>query len=183
MGAIERLRRQVLDPFGTRLAICNCIHAAQMLHSEDMSAVLCRAINDWLAAEWLDQDDRLRASILVPFSNPELAIKEIERRAGDKRFVQVPMLVMDDMPLGRRFYWPIYRAAERHGLPIGVHAGSSFRHAPTSIGWPSYYIEDYAAQSLAFGSQLLSFVAEGVFATFRRTRSCSWNRASFGFRR
>ena len=24
--------------------------------------------------------------------------------------------------------WPIYAAAERHGLPIGIHAGSAYRH-------------------------------------------------------
>ena len=58
-------------------------------------------------------------------------------RAGDRRFVQVLMLVMGEMPLGRRQYWPIYAAAERHGLPIGIHAGSSYRHPLTPVGWPS----------------------------------------------
>ena len=43
--------------------------------------------------------------------------------------------------------WPIYAAAERHGLPLGIHAGSSYRHSITSLGWPSYYIEDYASHS------------------------------------
>ena len=44
--------------------------------------------------------------------------------------------------------------------------GSSYRHPVTSLGWPSYYVEDYAAQSQGFQTQLGSLVCEGVFAKF-----------------
>ena len=60
------------------------------------------------------------------------------------------MLVMGDMPLGKRAYWPIYAAAERLGLPIGIHAGSNYHNPPTSVGWGSYHIEDYVAQARRF---------------------------------
>ena len=163
---LAALQRDVLDPFGTQIAICNVMHAAQVFHSEDMSAAFCTAVNEWLTREWLDKDARLRGSILVPTESPELAVEEIERRAADKRFVQVLMWAGNEMPLGRRFYWPIYRAAEKHGLTIGVHAGSLYRHAPSSVGWGSYYLEDYVANSGAFESQLLSLVSEGVFAKY-----------------
>jgi len=165
-SSLASLQRDVLDPFGTQIAICNVMHAAQVFHSEDMSAVFCTAINAWVAREWLDKDARLRASILVPTESPELAVEEIERRAADKRFVQVLMWVGNEMPLGKRFYWPIYQAAEKHGLAIGVHAGSLYRHAPSSIGWGSYYLEDYVLNSGAFESQLMSFVTEGVFTKY-----------------
>ena len=168
---IEQIRRQALDGFGTRFAILNCLHAGQVFHSEDMGAAFCRAVNDWLAAEWLDREPRFRASIVVPTQSPELAVEEIERRAGDRRFVQVLMLAGDEMPLGRRHYWPIYRAAEKHGLPIGIHAGSNYRHAPTPGGWPSYYLEDYVSYAGAFESTLLSLVAEGVFVKFPRLKA------------
>jgi predicted TIM-barrel fold metal-dependent hydrolase len=36
----------------------------------------------------------------------------------------------------------------------------------TSLGWPTYYIEDYTAYAQAFQSQLGSLVCEGVFAKF-----------------
>ncbi|HVG51682.1 MAG TPA: amidohydrolase family protein [Xanthobacteraceae bacterium] len=163
---LAAVQRQALDPFGTRYAICNVLHAAQVFHSDDMSAVFCTAVNEWLAKEWLDKDARLRGSILVPTENPDLAVEEIERRAGDNRFVQVLMFAMNEKPLGRRSYWPIYRAAEKHKLPIGIHAGSLYRHAPSSIGWGSYYLEDYVLQSSAFESTVLSMVTEGVFAKF-----------------
>ncbi len=163
---LSLLQRQALDDFGSRFAICNVLHGAQLLHSEDMCAVFCTAINQWIARELLDRDERLRASILVPLENPALAVEEIERCAPDPRFVQVLLYAMGETPLGRRTYWPIYEAAVKHGLPIGVHAGSGYRHPPTSIGWPSYFMEDYVAQSAAFETQLLSFVAEGAFAKF-----------------
>jgi len=162
----QQLCAQTLDAFGTRFAICNVLHGAQVVFSEDLSAALCRAINDWIAAEYLSRDSRLRASIVVPMHSPELAAEEIERCANDPRFVQVLVLVMGELPLGRRQHWPIYRAAERHGLPIGIHAGSSFRHAPTSMGWPSYYLEDYVVQSQGFAGALNSLIVEGVFVEF-----------------
>ncbi len=81
------------------------------------------------------------------------------------------MLAGDEMPLGRRHYWPIYRAAERHGLPIGIHAGSAYRHPPTPGGWPSYYLEDYVSYAGAFESALLSLVAEGVFVKFPKLKA------------
>jgi uncharacterized protein len=160
------LKAQALDAFGSQIAICNVLHGAQLLHSEDMCAVFCTALNKWIARELLDRDPRLRASILIPPENPELAVAEIERCAPDRRFVQVLLYVMGERPLGRRYFWPIYEAAVKHGLPIGVHAGSGYRHPPTSTGWPSYFMEDYVAQSAAFETQLLSFVAEGAFARF-----------------
>ena len=76
---------------------------------------------------WLSRDPRLRASIVIAAHNTELAVAEIERRADDMRFVQVLMLVSGEVTLGRRQLWPIYRLAEKLGLPIGVHAGSAYR--------------------------------------------------------
>ncbi len=166
----ELVRSQALDVFHSRFAICNVLNGAQIMHSEDLSAALCRAINRWLVAEWLDRDPRLRASIVVPVHSAELAAEEIERCAEDPRFVQVLMLALTELPLGRRQNWPIYRAAERHGLPVGIHAGSSFRHPPSALGWPSYYLEDYVSQAPGFAAVLNSLVTEGVFVKFPRLK-------------
>ncbi len=162
----QQLAAQALAPFGTGTAILNCLYGTSALFSDDLQAAFCRALNDWVAHEWLDRDARLRASIVVPLTNAELAVDEIERRAKDSRFVQVLMLVSGEVPLGRRQNWPIYAAAERHHLPIGVHAGSTYRHPTTGMGWPTSFTEDYVNQSVAFQSQLSSLLAEGVFAKF-----------------
>ena len=139
---LATLQTHALDAFGTKYAILNCLYGAQALHHEDMAAAFCGAVNDWIAREWLDRDARLRASIVLPIQNPQNCVKEIEKRAGDKRFVQALVPVMGEMTLGRRYYWPIYEAAERHKLAVGIHAGSTYRFAPASTGWPSYAFED-----------------------------------------
>lgn len=165
-SSLELMQTQALDQFGAGIAICNVLYGGQAVFNADFAAAVCRAVNDWLVKEWLDREPRLRASIVVPFQDPKLAVEEIERRAGDRRFVQVLLLAMAEMPLGRRHYWPIYEAAARHGLTIGIHAGGMSRFAPTYLGWPSYFIEDYAAQSQAMQGQLLSLIYEGVLGKF-----------------
>ncbi len=160
------LQEKALERFGVRYAILNCLWGSQVLFAEDMAAAFCRAVNDWIAAEWLDRDSRLRASIMVPTQNPELAAAEIERRAGDPRFVQVLVLAGLDLPLGRRLNWPIFKAATAHRLPVAVHAGSAYRHPPSSSGWPSFLLEDYVSNTQLFAAQLASLVSEGVFAKF-----------------
>jgi predicted TIM-barrel fold metal-dependent hydrolase len=165
-STLPALQSHILDKLQPRFAICNVLHGAQVMFSEDLSAGLCRGINNWLAAEWLDRDPRLRASIVVPVHSADLAAEEIDRMAPDRRFVQVLMLAMAELPLGRRQNWPIYRAAEQYGLPVGIHAGSSFRHPPSALGWPSYYLEDYVSQAQGFAAALNSLVTEGVFVKF-----------------
>ena len=157
---------QALDAFQSSIAICNCLYGVQLLMSEDMAAAFASAVNDWMVAEFLNKDPRLRASVVIPTQNPEMAVAEIERVASDPRFVSILMLVMDEKPLGRRSYWPIYAAAERHNMPICVHAGSAYKHPVTSVGWPSYYVEDYASQSPAFHNMVSSFICEGVFSEY-----------------
>ena len=164
------LGRQVLDHWGSSVAILNCLYGVQLVFNEDMAAAFARAINSWIAAQWLDRDPRLRASIVVALQNVEYAVDEIERCAADRRFVQILVLAMGEVPLGRRSNWPVFAAAERHGLPIGIHAGSAYRHPVTALGWPTYYVEDYASQSQGFQSQTASLISEGVFAKFPKLK-------------
>src|SRR5207237_3402103 len=93
---LDLLRRQALERFDISIAICNCLYGVQLLFSEDMAAGFARAVNDYIAREWLDREPRLRASIVIPVQNAEMAVDEIERCAKDKRFVQVLMLAMGD---------------------------------------------------------------------------------------
>ena len=165
-GTVEALRAQALDSFGTDRAILNPLYGVQLVFNADMARAFTRALNDWTRAEWLDRDERLRASIVLPMHGPEAAVEEIERLAPDPRFVGVLALVMGEVPLGRRQWWPVYEACVRHGLPFGIHAGSSYRHPQTSVGWTSWYLEEYAANQQAFQSTLASLITEGVLSKF-----------------
>jgi predicted TIM-barrel fold metal-dependent hydrolase len=165
-ATLARLTGQVFGQWHADSAICNCLYGVELLFSEDMAAAFARALNDWIAKEWLDRDPRLRASIVLPTQNIELAVDEVERCAKDRRFVQILLLAMQESPLGRRHWWPLYAAAVRHRLPIAIHPGSTYRHSLTSLGWPTYYIEDYASYAQAFQSQVASLISEGAFAKF-----------------
>jgi hypothetical protein len=164
------MQRHALDAFGIGLAICNPLTGGQVAVSETMGAAICSAVNDWIVEHWLNQDTRLRASIVVPPQAPMLAVEEIERLAGDRRFVQVLMPAACEMMLGRSYYWPIYEAAAKYDLPIGLHAGSMYRYAPTSTGWPSHFLHDYVANSQLFEDQLLSLISNGVFNRYPHLR-------------
>lgn len=167
---VETVRSLALDPFGTDIAICNCLYGAQAVYNADLAVALCRAMNEWLKEDYLSKDERLRGSIVLPVQHPEKAAQEIERLASDRRFVQASMLAMGDTPLGRRYLWPIYAAAEKHGFPIGIHAVTAYRYAPWTNGWPSYHLEDQIAQSVGIQTQLLSMITEGVFEEFPKLK-------------
>jgi uncharacterized protein len=164
--SLSDMQRDALDRFGIGIAICNPLTGGQVAVSETMGASICSAVNDWIREHWLDKDSRLRASIVVPPQSPTLAVEEIERLADDKRFVQVLMPAACELMLGRSYYWPIYEAAHRHNMPVGIHAGSMYRYAPTATGWPSHYLQDYISNNHLFEGQLLSLVSNGVFAKF-----------------
>lgn len=169
-GSVELARAQALEPFGTGIGILNPLFGAPALHNVDMAAALCRATNDWVAKEWLDAEPRLRAGILVPVDDAALAVAEIERRAADRRFVQVLLFGAAETLLGRRVNWPIFEAAERHGLPVALQVTSSTRFSPSANGWPTYLIEDHVNFAQTFQSQLLSMMSEGVFNKFPKLK-------------
>jgi hypothetical protein len=168
--SVDLLRQQLLDPWETRFAVLNCGLDVPAIHNDDWAAAMSRGVNEWLRAEWLAEEPRLRGSIVVPAQNPELAAAEIDRVGSDPRFVQVVLPVRSESPLGKRRYWPIYDAAQRNGLAIGIYPGGASGNPITPAGWPSYYLEDYVGFAQAFQGTLLSLVSEGVFSKFPELR-------------
>lgn len=165
-SSLAFMREQLLDPLGVSVGILNCLHAGANQLDAELGAALCQAVNEWQVAEWLEPEPRLRASIVMPFDAGDLAAAEIDRAGGKAGFVQALMLVRTLEPMGRRRYWPIYEACERHGLPLGMHFGGYGGHPISSSGWPSFYLEDHTAMAMAFQTQLVSLVFEGVFERF-----------------
>jgi predicted TIM-barrel fold metal-dependent hydrolase len=168
-SSLAFLREQLLDPLGVGFGVLNCLHPGATQMDVELGAALCRAVNDWQVADWLEPEPRLRASIVLPFDDAQLSVAEIERvRSGPAAsgFVQALVLVRTLEPLGRRRYWPLYEACERHGLPLGIHFGGYAGHPITSSGWPSFYLEDHTGMAMAFQAQLVSLVFEGVFERF-----------------
>jgi predicted TIM-barrel fold metal-dependent hydrolase len=163
---LEFMREQLLDAYPIDYAVLNCLYRAAEQRNDLYGAALARAVNEWQVEHWLERDPRLRASITVPFESPALAAAEIDRAAAHPGFVQVLLFPRTRQPLGRRHYWPIYEAAGRAGLPVGIHAASTTPGPITPAGWPSYYIEDHTALSVAFQAQVISLIMEGAFDRF-----------------
>jgi uncharacterized protein len=165
-SSLAFLREQLLDPLGISFGILNHLGTGGGQQDGELGAALCRAVNDWQVAEWLEPEPRLRASIVLPYDEGELSAAEIDRVAGHPGFVQALTLVRTLEPLGRRRYWPIFEACERHGLPLGIHFGGYAGHPISASGWPSFYLEDHTGMAMAFQAQVVSLVFEGVLERF-----------------
>jgi predicted TIM-barrel fold metal-dependent hydrolase len=159
---IGLVQQQLLDEYGIDHAVLNPLQGQVWAgEAPDLAAALCRALNDWVAEEWLDRDARFLGSICPPFEHPELAVAEIERVAADERFVQVLLPTTPELPLGDRRYWPVLQAAADAGLPVALHTGGQEQHR--GAGWPSYYLEMHVWNGNTMAMQMLSMICSGVF--------------------
>jgi predicted TIM-barrel fold metal-dependent hydrolase len=130
-----------------------------------MESAIARALNDWMAERWLAADDRFRGSVRVSPRDPEAAVAEIERWAGDPRMVQVAVPLQAHAPYGQAQYLPVWEAAARHGLPVAVQMdlGSSIEYWPTPVGFPRGFPEYATLVSYNATYHLVNLVVEGVF--------------------
>jgi uncharacterized protein len=161
------MAHQLLDAWGHTYAILNP-HDQNVLGTQtgEYAGALTRALNDAVIEDWLGHDARFYASICVPQNDGDLAVAEIERLAGHPRFVQVLIPLITREPVGSRRYWPLFDAAEQHGLPVAMHVAGWSGHPMTGAGWPSFYFENHFGFQQAFENQVISLVAEGVFDRF-----------------
>jgi predicted TIM-barrel fold metal-dependent hydrolase len=160
---VTLVQEHILDPWDVERAILNCYYPIDFGHP-DVSVAFASAVNDWLAAEWLDRDDRLRASLVLPGQDPAAMIREIERLGGHPGFVQALLPVRSGRMYGSRPFHPVFEAIARNDLVAGIHwGGLNNQNPPTPSGWPSWFIEEYVAEQQVFSAQLTSLVAEGVF--------------------
>ncbi len=169
-SGLTALQQQVLDSQGVDAGILTCTYAAESIHNPDAAAAMAAAVNDWLVAEWLEREPRLRGTLVLPSTQPDLAAREIDRLGDHPGVVQVFLPVRSEAPYGNRRYHPIFAAAARHNLVVGIHFGGSPGNPPTPSGWPSYYLEEYVDMMTIFQSQVLSLIAEGVFERFPTLR-------------
>lgn len=158
------LREQLLDGLNVETGVMiptsvGCSNERNL----DFGAALASAVNRWQIAFWCEPEPRLRGSVLVALENPDEAVKEIERWAGDRRFVQVWMPPRTLEPLGRRRYRRVLAAAAANGFPVALHLGGTNGHSSTSSGWPSFYHEEHHSYIQSMEAIATSMIVEGVF--------------------
>jgi predicted TIM-barrel fold metal-dependent hydrolase len=167
---VETLREAVLDPLVVDAAIVSCYWGLERIRHPDFALGLARAINDWLIAEWLEKDPRLRASMVVPGFIPAEAAAEIRRVGSHPGFVQVLLPVRATRLYGQRTWHPMFEAMVEHDLVAGVHYGGT-ADAPGPTGMETWFVEDYVSGHVnAFQAQLCSMVSEGLFHRFPSLR-------------
>lgn len=169
-STLSLVQEHVLDPLEAEVGILTCVYAVDSIKNPDAAVAVSAAVNDWQIEEWLRNDIRLRASIVVPSSQPTLAAREIDRVAAHPSFVQVVVPVRSFLPYGNRNWYPLLEAVTRHDLALAIHFGGAPGNAPSPNGWPTYYAEEYVNMAGVFQAQLLSLVAEGAFETFPTLR-------------
>jgi predicted TIM-barrel fold metal-dependent hydrolase len=80
------------------------------------------------------------------------------------------MPVRSERLYGQRLFHPIYEAITRNDLVMGMHWGGTLDDAPSTSGFPSWYVEEYAAETHMYAGQVTSLIAEGVFKKFPTLR-------------
>ena len=160
---LATVREQVLDALDVEFAVLSCDYSVDSIRNPDAAAALAAAVNDWLLAEWLEPEPRLRGTLTVPTGQPAMAADEVRRLGGHGAFVAVHLPVRSAMPYGNRSWWPLFDAITERDLVAQLHFGGSPGLPPTASGWPSSWLEEHVDMASAFQSQLLSLVAEGTF--------------------
>ncbi|TNC26863.1 amidohydrolase family protein [Amycolatopsis alkalitolerans] len=159
---LTMLREQVLDLYGVGYGVLIPLQAHSYgAEAPDYGAALCHALNECLLEDFLEPEPRLVSCLCVPHESPDLAIAEIERYAGDPRFVQVLFPGGAETFLGHQKYLPIYRAAAEAGLPVAIHLGGIEHHR--GDGWPSFYLEHHAWFGNVMAMVAANLICEGVF--------------------
>jgi predicted TIM-barrel fold metal-dependent hydrolase len=168
---LQFMQEQHLGPNGIACGILQPLFPnASKQRNVEFAAAMCSAVNEWQRAEWTSKEPRLKASIMVSQEYPEAAVAEIEKWKDCSDFAQILLSPKTDEPLGYRRYWPIFEAASRYEIPVGVHVGGVSGRPSSAAGHSSYYIEEHHSQVQAMQALTANLVLEGVLERFKNLK-------------
>jgi hypothetical protein len=84
---LKMVQQGAFDQLGASHAICNVLYGAQAAYDAYMASAFCKAINDWIAAEWLSADSPRRRQPL-----------RLDPRAGPGRDASGPPAFLAALP-------------------------------------------------------------------------------------
>jgi uncharacterized protein len=172
----EQMRKE-LDEFKIDVGIVfpdHFLKIAALPHAEYAGAITT-AYHRWLKEQWLHEDNDLYAVLMANHQDPAESVREIERWAGDERFVGIYFPTCQVYPMwGHRKYDPLYEVAARYDLPIFLHAVSGL-----ATGFP-YNTEQFqtsitshtVSHVFAMMSNLMNMMETGVPVRFPGVRIC-----------
>jgi predicted TIM-barrel fold metal-dependent hydrolase len=162
-GGLGQVQETVLA--GADRALLQCYFGVEGIGNPYLAAALARAVNCWLAEEWLDRDGRLYATAAITPQHAPQAVEEIQRLGAHPRFVQVLLPARSAEPYGNQRYWPILEAAAEHDLALGLTYGGV-----PPIRWTPSFLEDYVLVTAAVQTQITSLIMCGVFDRWPKLR-------------
>ncbi|MGJ3242335.1 MAG: amidohydrolase family protein [Opitutales bacterium] len=165
------LKKELLDRYGHRFGLLSSsTHATSGQPDPDYAMALARAYNKMTADHWLPQDDRLMMAVTAAAQDPVASAREIEAWAGHPQVKAVAMAATAGRtPLGHRWFWPLFEACEKHGLPLHLHPSTTAviaNHASMASGMATNYLQSHCALPQFYQSDLISLVLEGTFERF-----------------
>ncbi|WP_085522954.1 amidohydrolase family protein [Tuberibacillus sp. Marseille-P3662] len=159
------MQEQLLDDIGHEYGILTGAldPSPSSMHGwYEMATALATAYNNWQIENWLDKDERLYGSVHLNAEDVAGAVREIERVGSHPKMVQI-LLPIDDKMWGDPYYHPIFAAAEKQNLMIGMH----HNEPPIYYGkWPRYFIEWHALLPTAHMKMITNMILNGVFEKF-----------------
>lgn len=163
----ELMKNQLFDSYEIEYAILTgYFYPAMMKMQYEFASALASAYNDYQVENWLEKDKRLLGSIHVAPQDPKAAAREIERMADHPQMVQVKLPIAH-MAYGEDQYFPIFEAAERHRLVVGMHHTV---HVQGSLGMGRYYAERHCLIPQGMMAEVYSILFGGVLEKYPNTR-------------
>jgi predicted TIM-barrel fold metal-dependent hydrolase len=161
----------LMDTYGHRYALLTG-EAGMIAGIPDpgYASAICTAWNRMTHQCWLPADRRYLTGVKIALQDPAGAAREIEQWAGHPRVVcALASGNAHRIPFGQSFYWPVYEACARHGLPLHIHPATTAALAAPATGASGVmtnYLQGHACLPQFFQSDLISMVLEGVFEKF-----------------
>jgi predicted TIM-barrel fold metal-dependent hydrolase len=165
------MREQALDGRGIEYAvlIAETIIGIGSLPNATLAAAMATGYNRWMTERFLEQDERLKGSLLVAPQDPTAAAAEIRAYAGNPDIVAVLLPSSSTQGYGHPQFDPIYAAADEAGFAVMTHPaseGCGINPSPTPCGYPQYYIEWHTLLCLSSMTHVVSLVCNGTFEKF-----------------
>lgn len=150
----------------------------------ELSAVHCRAYNDWIVEFCGTDTERLIPAVFLPWGDVNAAVNELRRTSSiGRRAVEVPAGPPNDVSFADPHWNPIWAELQEQDIPISLHVGyagtpiGSILH-PELMEHPSWW--DFIAGPLDTMTAFMSFFQGAVFDRYPGLRlvvleaDCAW---------
>lgn len=180
----EKIWAEMLDDMGCDGTVLYPTSALAIGLMKDPAVAVgtAAAYNNWLEDRYTRKDERLFGVGLLAIQDPQAAVKELQRCAGERRNFVAMMLpggvTHPARTYGDEYFWPIYRAAEECDIALALHGGPS-----SGMGFDHF--DNFAklhtlSHPVGLFIQLTDIIFSGVFDAFPKLRiaflegGCSW---------